>query len=329
MDAAHTETLERGQRVTLALTPFAAEITDFAPLKTAAAQVVALVTALEEKQAGQGADTKDDTLGKDATREQMARMADRLSNRAVAYALFKRDAQLKKQLTLTYADVRYGEETDDLNAVRALVAAVRGLPAPVRQEYRLTETLIQETADAATAFVAAGKNQTVAKADTRLATLSLPELVQELRRQLEMMRRLTKGARPDGARWEALHQAFADANKVRQVPADRHLTTTPKVVKKLHLHRTDAQPVALDKQNYGPAYELTIRNESATDLLLWMGFERQPLPAPAPSGAFRCPAGQVSTVTRAQLGPETARYLTARFGAETGGEVRVVVRRVV
>lgn len=327
MDTTYTETLERGQRVVLATKPFAPEIDAYTPLHDARVAVAAVVTAIEAKQAAQDTDTKADTAGKDAAREGMARAADVLSNRAVAYALVKGDAKLKRLLTLAYADVRYGEETEDLNAVRALVATVQGLPAPVRTDYRLTPKLITDAADAAENFVLAGQGQTVAKADTRLATLSLPELVEELRLQLEIMRRLTKGMRGENQRWADLSAAFADANKRRLVAADRRLSAAPKVVKRLQLHRADAQAVRLDKQNYGPAYELTIKNESPTDLLLWMSFEK--LPGGAPVSAFRCPGGQTSTVTRAALGPETARYLTGQFADAAGGEVRITVRRVV
>lgn len=329
MDAAHTETLERGQRVVLATIPFATEITGFIPLRDAHTRMAAVVTAIEGKQAEQSADTIADTDGKEAAREKMARAADTLSNRAAAYALVTGDAKLKRLLTLSYADVRYGEETEDLNAVRELVTTVRGLPAQVLTDYRLTAPLIQAAEDAADGFVAAAKGKTASKADARLATLSLPELMQELRKQLEVMRRLTRGMRGDGARWEELYKAFADANKRRAVAGNRRLATTARVVKKLHLHRADAQAVRLDKQNYGPAYELTVKNESDSDLLLWMGFEKTPLGEAAPAGAFRCPAGKSTMVTRDALGPETARYLTGQFVATDGGEVRIVVRRVV
>lgn len=82
----------------------------------------------------------------------------------------------------------------------------------------------------------------------------------------------------------------------------------------------------LNKQNYGPIYELTIENEQATDLLLWMSFKK--LPGAAPPEAFRCPGGEISTVTREKLGPKTARYLTGKFESAEGGEVRITVRRV-
>jgi len=42
-----------------------------------------------------------------------------------------------------------------------------------------------------------------------------------------------------------------------------------------------------------------------------------------------CPAGQTTTLTRRDLGPETARYLTGQFVGAAGGEATVVVRRVV
>ena len=43
-----------------------------------------------------------------------------------------------------------------------------------------------------------------------------------------------------------------------------------------------------------------------------------------------CPAGAVTTVKRADIGPATARYLMAQFqGGGAGGAATVVVRRVV
>ena len=67
-----------------------------------------------------------------------------------------------------------------------------------------------------------------------------------------------------------------------------------------------------------------MENHAATPLLLWMaqkdGAKTTPLP---------CPAGAVTVLIRANLGPDTARYLTGQFQAATGGSATVVVRRVV
>ena len=42
-----------------------------------------------------------------------------------------------------------------------------------------------------------------------------------------------------------------------------------------------------------------------------------------------CPAGAVAVLTRANIGPDTARYLMGQFQNATGGNATVVVRRVV
>ena len=67
-----------------------------------------------------------------------------------------------------------------------------------------------------------------------------------------------------------------------------------------------------------------MENHAATPLLLWMaqkdGAKTTPLP---------CPTGAVAVLTRANLGPDTARYLMGQFQDATGGSATVVVRRVV
>ena len=83
------------------------------------------------------------------------------------------------------------------------------------------------------------------------------------------------------------------------------------------------QPLQLVKTNYGPAYTLTVKNRSADPLLLWVaqkdGAKTMPL---------ACAAGAVTVLTRANLGPKTARHHIAQFQDMKGGEATVVVRRV-
>ena len=330
MDAIVTEALDRGKRVGLAVVPFAAQVTDFEPLQEALAEVAATVTAMEQKQAEQDTDTTPTTAGVEAARETLARATEPLSNRLVGYALVTGNTMLRQQVSLSYSDVRYGDATEDINAVRALVARAQGLPAAVRTKYKITAVLMQAPLDAATVLEAAEETQTTAKSGTRLATLSLPELDKYLRQQLEIGRRLVAGMKGESAAWKALYAAFTDANKTRKVPGERRLPDAARVVKKISFQRQDAATQRLDKQNFGPAYELTIKNQSPTDLLLWMGYEREPLATEAaPAGAFRCPAGQAVTVRRDKLGEPEARYLTGKFAGEVGGEVRISVRRVV
>ncbi|MBC8083059.1 MAG: hypothetical protein H7Z21_07590 [Hymenobacter sp.] len=80
----------------------------------------------------------------------------------------------------------------------------------------------------------------------------------------------------------------------------------------------------LSNTNYGPAYTLTVENRAASALRLWMAQK-----AGAETTPQLCPAGEITVLTRAALGPETARYLTGQFEGEQGGEATVVVRRVV
>ena len=330
MDAVVTEVLNRGIRVGLSVVPYGAEVTDFTPLQDALAEVAATVAAIEGKQATQETDTTPTTIGVDAAREAMARATEPLSNRLVAYALVTGNTMLRQQVSLSYSDVRYGDATEDLNAVRALVARAEGLPADVRKKYKITADLLQAPKDAANAFEAAEKLQITTKADSRLATMSLPELDRYLRQQLEIGQRLVTGMKGESAAWADLCAAYTDANRTRKVAGTRRTTDAPRVVKKLHFQRQDAATRVLDKQNFGPAYTLTIKNESPTDLLLWMGYAKKPFDAEAaPATAFRCPAGQASTVRRDALGAPEARYLTAKFAASVGGDIRIAIRRVV
>ncbi len=328
MNVATAGVLARGMRVGLAVKPFGAETADYEPLQDALNETAALVTALEEKQATQDVDTSPTTLSKDQQREVMAVATQALSNRLVGYALVLGDLGKQRAWRLSYSDVRFGEADEDVNDVRALVAQARDLPADIRTKYKLTAALIAAPEDAATAFEKAEETQTTSKADARLATLSIPQLETRLRKHLELVRVLAEGMRPDGDRWVALADALKDANKGRKEPASRRLSTARKVVKRLSFQRQDDATARLDKQNYGPAYELEIKNASPSDALLWMGFEKTPTGA-APPTAFRAPAGQTSTVRRDVLGEELARYLTAKFVDAAGGEVRIAVRRVV
>ena len=328
MNTQETSILDSGHRVGLAVAPFGAELADFPPLLAADADRAELVTAIAAQQAAQDAPTAPSTTDKDAARETMARATATLSARAVGYALATGQLGLKQAFTLSYSDVRHGEAAEDVNHVRALVAAVQALPAPVRADYRLTEAVMKAPADAADAFEAAGDVQIVDKAAPRLATLALPELLRRLSAALRLMETLLKGQRADADpafRWAALYEAFAAANKRRKEAASRRMKATkPRIVKTLAMTTASGLAQRLDDLNYGPAYTLTVENRSAHALLLWMaqadGAKTTPL---------ACPAGAVKVLTRADLGPETARFLTGQFDGEGGGDATVVVRRVV
>lgn len=328
MTAQETSLLESGQRVGLAVAAYPQELADFPPLQAANADRAALVAAIEARQAAQDAATADTTTAKDEAREAMARAAEILSARAVGYALATRQLGLKQAFTLSYADVRYGEATEDVNHVRALVAAVQALPAPVRQDYRLTPAIIRAPAEAADRFEAAHDTQTSAKAAPRLATLALPELLRRLSAALLLMKTLLAGQRTDPDpkfKWADFYAAFLAANKRQGVAASRRLAAPggPRIVRTLPLTATTGQPQRLANTNYGPAYTLTVENRAAVPLLLWMAQQDGAQTTPQ-----ACPAGQVTVLTRADLGPETARYLTAEFQGASGGEATVVVRRV-
>ena len=142
----------------------------------------------------------------------------------MGYALATGQLGLKQTFALSYADVRYGEATEDVNHVRDLVKAVQALPAKVRADYRLSDAIIQAPATAADEFDAADDAQTDAKASPRLASLALPELLRRLSAALRLMATLLKGQRTDADpkfRWAELYTAFADANKRRGVAAKR------------------------------------------------------------------------------------------------------------
>ena len=323
-----TSVLESAQRAGLAVAPFKKELADFAPLQAAETDRAELVTAIEARQAAQDQNSTPATSAKDTARETMATTAATLSARAVGYALSIGDLALKQAFTLSYSDVRYGEATEDVNHVRALVAAVAALPAKVRTDFRLTEAVLQAPAAAADAFDAAEDAQTGAKAAPRLATLALPELLRRLGAALTLMKTLIAGQRTDTDpkfQWVALDAAFAEANKRRKVASQYKQAAggRPRIVRTLPLTAPDGHAVRLANTNYGPAYTITVENRSAHALLLWMaqkdGTQTTPLP---------CPAGAVTVLTREKLGPDTARYLTAQFEGAAGGQATVVVRRV-
>ena len=328
MTSRDTSLLESGQRVGLAVQPFAKELADFEPLQDAENTRAALVTALEVRRETQDTDTAPATTTKDMARELLATTTATLSARAVGYALSMGDLALKQALTLSYTDVRYGEATEDVNHVRALVARVRALPAPARLRFRLTPEVIQAPADAADAFEAADDTQTTAKAAPHLATLALPELRRRLSAALLLLKTLIAGQADDPDpqfQWKALDAAFTEANKRRKVASQRRVANGgSRIVRTLPVTVPDGRAVRLANTNYGPAYTLTVENHSAVPLLLWMaqkdGAKTTPLP---------CPTGLVTVLTRADLGPATARYLTGKFEGDGGGQATVVVRRVV
>ncbi len=328
MDTQDTSLLNSGQRVGLAVANFPQELADFPPLQTAETERAELVTAIEARQAAQDATTADATTAKDDAREKMARATETLSARAVGYALATKQLGLTQAFTLTYTDVRFGEATEDVNHVRELVAQVQALPAQVRKDYRLTDAVIKAPADAADRFDAAGATQTGAKAAPRLATLALPELLRRLGAALRLMKVLLKGQRTDtdpDFRWKLLHEAFEEANKRQGVAASsRRAAPAARIVRTLPVTAAGTgQPQRLANTNYGAAYTLTVENRSPTPLLLWMAHKDGAATTP-----HTCPAGAVTTVKRADLGPETARYLMAQFQGAGSGEATVVVRRV-
>jgi hypothetical protein len=221
MDAQDTSILDSGQRVGLVAKNYKAELDDFAPLQTAEATRAELVAAIEAQQATQDTLTGNTTTAKETAREQMAQATATLSAKAVGYALATQQLGLKQAFTLSYADVRYGEATEDVNHVRDLVAAVAALPAQVRKDYRLTDAVIQAPADAAQRFEDADDDQTGAKAAPRLATLALPELLRRLSAALRLMETLLKGQRTDtdpDFQWPKFYAAFKEANKRRGLP---------------------------------------------------------------------------------------------------------------
>ncbi|MBO2009585.1 hypothetical protein [Hymenobacter negativus] len=221
MDTRATSILDSGQRVGLAVKDHPNELAYFPPLLAAETTRAELVTAIEAQQATQDTATTASTTDKETAREQMAQATATLSARAVGYALATNQLGLKQAFTLSYADVRYGEATEDVNHVRDLVKAVQALPAQVRKDYRLTDAVIQAPADAADAFEQADDDQTDAKAAPRLATLALPELLRRLSAALRLMETLLKGQRTDTDpkfQWPAFYAAFKEANKRRGLP---------------------------------------------------------------------------------------------------------------
>ena len=257
----------------------------------------------------------------------MARATEVLSARAVGYALATKQLGLKRDLTLSYTDVRFGEATEDVDHVRELVARVQALPAKVRQAYRLTDAVVEAVVTATNAFEEAEDVQTETKAAPRLATLALPELLRQLSAVLRLMETLLKGQRTDtdpNFDWPGLYAAFKQANKRRKVAASSERDpSAARIVRTLPVTAAGTgQPQRLANTNYGPAYTLTVENRSAAPVLLWMAQKDGAKTTP-----HACPAGSTTTVKRADIGPATARYLMAEFAA--GGDATVVVRRVV
>ncbi len=173
-------------------------------------------------------------------------------------------------------------------------------------------------------------DQTSAKAAPRLASRALPELLRQLSAALRLMETLLKGQRTDADPkfdWPGLYAAFRQANKRQQVAAgSRRARPAARIVRTIPVTAAGTgQPQRLANTNYGPAYTLTVENRSAAPLLLWMAQKDG-----APTTPHTCPAGAITTVKRADIGPATARYLTAQFqGGAAGGQATVVVRRVV
>ena len=328
MDTQDTALLHSGQRVGLAVADFTKELADFEPLQAAEATRAELVAAIEARQATQDADTTATTTDKETARERMAQAAALLSTRAQGYALSIGKPGLKQSLTLTYADVRYGEATEDVNHVRELVRRVQALPEKVRKAFRLTDALVQAPADAADLFDAADDTQTTAKAAPHLATVALPELLRRLGAALLLMKALIAGQRTEtdpAFRWADLDKAFALANKRQAVAASAHRRSNgPRIVRRLPITVPDGRAVRLAVVGYGPAYTLAVENRAATPLRLWLAQKDG-----APTTPLPCPAGQTTVLTRRDLGPETARYLMAQFDGAAGGNAALVVRRVV
>ena len=330
MTSQETAILNSGQDVGLAVADYPKELADFPPLLAANTDRAELVTTIEARQAAQDTTTTASTSAKDEAREVMARATETLSARAVGYALATKQLGLKQAFTLTYTDVRFGEATEDVNHVRELVAKVQALPVQVRKDYRLTDAIIQAPADAADRFEQADDTQTSTKAAPRLATLALPDLLRQLSAALLLMETLLKGQSTDKDpkfQWEPLYKAFKEANKRRGVAASsRRAAPKARIVRTLPFTAAGTgQPQRLANTNYGPAYTLTVENRSAVPLLLWMAQKDGAATTP-----HTCPAGAMTTVTRADIGPATARYLMAQFqGGGAGGAATVVVRRVV
>lgn len=323
MDVKETATLNSAEQVGIDLVPFQDLIDEFEPLKEAHELRGEYAAEIRKKAGLQAADTAPSATGKEAARELMARSADTLSRRAVPYALVKGDLKLKQTLSLSYADVRYGEADEDVLAVRALVAAVRALPAEVRTKYRLTKALIDAPEDAAKAFEEADADKIAAHGSTRLATLELPALLAGLRGQLLIMQQLTASMAPEGKQWQSLATAFADANKRRKVlPKQQRDTSKPRIIQRFEVRLADGQPARLLRKAYGAAYTFTVENRSGRDLRLWVAQADGAATTPQ-----TCPAGQVTVLTRADMGPETATYLMGQF-VGGGGEAGVVVRKV-
>ena len=329
MNSKETSILISGQHVGLAVANYPKELADFPPLQAAETERAELVTAVEARQAAQDDITTPSTTAKDDARELMARATETLSAKAVSYAMATKQLALKQAFTLSYTDVRFGEAAEDVNHVRALVRAVEALPAQVRTDYRLTNAIIQAPAEAADLFDAADDTQTEAKAAPRLATLALPELLRQLSAALLLMKALLKGQSTDADpkfQWKQLYEAFQQANKRLGVAASSHRAeAAARIVRTLPFTASGTgQPQRLANTNYGPAYTLTIENRSAAPLLLWMAQKDGAATTP-----HTCPAGVATTMTRAAIGPATARYLTAQFQGAASGEATVVVRRVV
>ena len=320
------QTLDRSQRVRVARQDYAAEITGFVPLKSAFATADELTDELQKREGEQNADTTAETKDKDAWRETLARKADTLSKQAVPWAAAQNNVKLQLKLRVSYADLRYGEADEDMDAAREFVALVRAIPAADRTAYRIDATLADAVDEAVAEFEKAAADQTGAKLNTRLATLSIPELGRRLRGVLEQARLLINGQKNTDARWAELATKFNAANKGQKVPGEKQRAAAARVVKKLSARGAADEIFELDDQNYAPTYEIRVENVGTVDMRLWMGLE--------PDGKAQgtpplCPAGMKRTFRRSELGPETARRLMGQFVGGEDGEAKVVVRRVV
>ncbi len=328
MDAQDTATLDAGERVGEVNKTYATELENFPPLGQAAAEAAEYVAALQAKQQAQGKDTLGDTLAKDQARAEMATITETTSKRAVGYAMTQNDSKLKQQFTLTYTDINTGDETDDVNHVRDFVAALGLIPEKIRLPFRLPDTQLEKVLDAVKKFEKASLDQGRAKAGTRLATLSVPDLLTGLRIRLLTQQNLLGGVKDEqeeGLRWADFYAAFQEANKRRVVAPKRHPKPGTRVVRRFHFHRLDAETgPPLDVRPYAPNYSFTVENLSNNALVLWLA------QADGVAVVWQVfPAGKTTVAQRPALGPDTATRLLARFEGSGGGDANIVVRRLV
>ena len=326
MDNLDKQTLDRSQRIRVARAEYAPEIAAFTPLQAVFTTTDALTDELERREGEQNADTKAETKTKDEWREILARNADTLSKQSVPWAAANGDTKLRLKLRVTYADLRYGEADEDMDAAREFVALVRAIPAADQVTYRIDATLTTAVEEAVRQYEAAEKDQIKSKQNVQLATLSMPELGRQLRAQLGQAKLLIGGQKNRDDHWAELSKLFTAANKGRKLPGESKRAKAARVVKKLTAHGATEAPFQLDDQNYAPTYEIRVENIGTIDLHLWMGLE----PTGAAQGPpLTCPAGMKRTFRRSELGPETAKRLMGQFAGAPGGEAKLTIRRVV